>query len=125
MTEKIKRLYSKPVAEQIVTVDRQQDEALADALAQRRGVIPHLPINARGPSLVLGTSDYWDLPRSDHRAYLMGYRYFSHEPWHWPVFVTHTMNVPYPKSIAFSDSIPIWAFINKVIGTVDPSQRAR
>jgi hypothetical protein len=69
---------------------------------------------------MIGTSSYWDLPQWDSRAYLIGYRYFLHEPWHWPLFVVHTMNVPYPKSIAFSDSIPLFALINKAIATVIP-----
>ena len=30
------------------------------------------------------------------------------------------MNVPYDKSIAFSDAIPIWALVNKAIATVIP-----
>ena len=68
----------------------------------------------------LGTSSYWDLPLTDHRAYMMGYRYFLHEPWHWPVFVVHTMNVPFDKSIAFTDSIPAWAFVNKALATIVP-----
>jgi hypothetical protein len=79
---------------------------------------------AYGPSFAFGTSAYWDLPLTDHRAYLMGYRYFLHEPWHWPLLVTHTMNVPYPKSIAFTDSLPAWAFANKLIATVIPPWRA-
>ncbi len=68
----------------------------------------------------LGTSAYWDLPLTDHRAYMMGYRYFLEEPWQWPVFVVHTMNVPFEKSIAFSDAIPAWAFVNKAIATLIP-----
>lgn len=68
----------------------------------------------------IGTSAYWDLPLTDHRAYMMGYRYFLEEPWQWPVFVVHTMNVPFEKSIAFSDAIPAWAFVNKAIATLIP-----
>ncbi len=73
-----------------------------------------------GPGYLFGTSSYWDLPTDDTRAYLIGYRYFLHEPWHWPVFVTHTMNVPYTKGIAFTDSLPLWAFINKLFATIPP-----
>jgi len=73
-----------------------------------------------GPSFVLGTSSYWDMPSQDHRAYMLGYRYFLDEPWHWPLLTTHTMSVPFAKSIAFTDSIPIWALLHKAIGTVIP-----
>lgn len=75
---------------------------------------------AFGPAHMFGTSGYWDLPQEDSRSYLMGYRYWLHEPWHWPLFISNTINVPYPKSIAFNDSIPIFAFVNKAIATLIP-----
>ncbi|HEY1553405.1 MAG TPA: DUF6311 domain-containing protein, partial [Kofleriaceae bacterium] len=90
----------------------------AYAVAALLGLATYLIVY--GPGHLFGTSPYWDLPQYDSRAYLIGYRYFLHEPWHWPLFVTHTMNVPYPKSIAFSDSIPLFALINKAIATVIP-----
>jgi hypothetical protein len=73
-----------------------------------------------GPGHMFGTSAYWDMPDHDPRTHLIGYRYFLQEPWHWPLFATRTMNVPYRESIAFTDSIPLWALINKVIATVIP-----
>jgi hypothetical protein len=72
---------------------------------------------------IFGTSAYWDLPQEDSRAYLFGYRYFLAEPWQWPVFTVRTMNVPYTKNIVFTDSIPLWALINKIIATVIPPWR--
>jgi len=82
------------------------------------GLVVYLAVFGLGHAV--GTSSYWDLPLTDHRAYMMGYRYFLHEPWHWPVFVVKTMNLPFTKSIAFSDAIPAWAFVNKVIATIVP-----
>ncbi len=76
-----------------------------------------------GPGYVLGTSDYWNMPWLDHRSYLMGYRYFLHEPWHWPIFDARTLNVPYSQSIAFNDSMPLWALTHKAIATVVPPWR--
>lgn len=73
-----------------------------------------------GPGHLLGTASYWDMPQEDSRAYLMGYRYFLREPWHWPLFTTYTINLPDPKSFSLSDGIPIWALINKLIATVVP-----
>ena len=73
-----------------------------------------------GPRHMFGTSPYWDLPQDDQIQYLIGYRYFLHEPWHWPLFATHTMNVPLPESIAFTDSIPLWALLNKTVATICP-----
>ncbi len=73
-----------------------------------------------GPGHMFGTSVYWDLPQEDQRAYLMAYRYWLHEPWHWPLFSSTTMNLPDPKNIAFSDAIPAWAFVNKTLATLIP-----
>ena len=61
------------------------------------------------------------MPYEDFRAYLTGYRYFLHEPWHWPPFSVHGMNVPFTKSIALTDSIPLWAALNKAIATAIPA----
>jgi len=90
----------------------------AYALAAALGFLVYLAIF--GPGYLLGTSAHWDLPLEDSRAYLMGYRYFLHEPWHWPPLVVHEMNVPYTKNIVYTDSIPAWALLNKAIATVIP-----
>ena len=73
-----------------------------------------------GPGHLLGTSAYWQLPQADERMALIGYRYFLHESWHWPIFLSHAVNVPYAKSVAFLDCIPLWALINKSIATLIP-----
>lgn len=75
---------------------------------------------AFGPGHMFGTTTYWDMPQPDQRAYLIGFRYFLQEPWHWPLFATRTMNLPYRESIAFTDSIPLWALVNKLIATIIP-----
>ena len=77
-----------------------------------------------GPGHLLGTSAYWEMPTTDERAYLMGYRYFLLEPWHWPVFASHGIDVPFTKSIAFQDAIPIWALLNKTLATLIPPWRS-
>lgn len=61
---------------------------------------------------LFGTNAHWGFAQQDERMALIGYRYFLYEPWHWPVFVSHAVNVPYPKSVAFLDCIPIWALVN-------------
>jgi hypothetical protein len=73
-----------------------------------------------GAGHLFGTNAYWQLPQADERMALMGYRYFLHAPWHWPVFVSDAVDVPYPKSVAFLDCIPIWALVNKAIATIVP-----
>jgi hypothetical protein len=73
-----------------------------------------------GPGHMFGTSTHWDMPSNDERAYMIGFRYFLQEPWHWPLFVSRRMNLPYRESIAFTDSIPLWALVNKLIATIIP-----
>lgn len=73
-----------------------------------------------GPAHLIGATPYWEMPFQDERQALIGYRYFLHEPWHWPLFVSQAVNVPYPKSVAFLDCVPLWALVNKMIATVVP-----
>lgn len=73
-----------------------------------------------GPGHAIGSSSYWQVPQQDEQMALMGYRYFLHAPWHWPLFASDAVNVPYVKSLAFLDCIPIWALVNKALATVVP-----
>ena len=75
---------------------------------------------AYGVDHAIGTSSYWDMPQQDERMALMGYRYFLLDEWNWPLFVNHSIDVPYTTSVAFHDSIPLWALINKVVSTLIP-----
>ncbi len=79
---------------------------------------------AYGPGNLFGIDGYWEMPRADQRMALMGYRHFLYEPWHWPVFESHTMNVPYATSVAFADCIPLWALFNKLVATLVPPWEA-
>ena len=88
------------------------------AVAAAIGLATYLVVYGTGH--LSGSSAYWTMPQTDERMFLMGYRYFLHEPWQWPVFVSHAIDVPYTTSVAFSDSIPIWALTNKAIATVAP-----
>ena len=90
----------------------------AYALAAAIGMLIYLIVY--GPGHLFGTTAYWDMPQEDSRAYLMGYRYFLAEPWQWPIFTSHTINLPATKSLALSDGIPVWALANKLVGTVIP-----
>lgn len=64
-----------------------------------------------GPGHVVGTRAYWDFPEADSQSYLIGYRTFLHEPWHWAVFDTCTMNAPFTKSIAITDNVLFFAVL--------------
>jgi len=113
------RVTESPLADRVRAWWNTPARALhAYAIAAGIGIVVYMVVY--GPSHALGTSSYWDLPQEDSRAYLMGYRYFLHEPWHWPIFTSHTINVPFTKSLAFSDGIPVWALVNKSIATIVP-----
>lgn len=90
----------------------------AGAIAAALGLAVYVVVF--GPGHMFGTTTYWDMPQPDQRAYMIGFRYFLQEPWHWPLFASRTMNVPYRESIAFTDSIPLWALVNKLIATIIP-----
>jgi hypothetical protein len=92
--------------------------ARAYAIAAALGLLVNVLV--LGVPHLFGSSSYWDLPQEDSRVYIIGYRHFLHEPWHWPIFESSTLNVPFPKSIAFTDSIPLWALVNKIIATIIP-----
>jgi hypothetical protein len=67
---------------------------------------------------ILGISPFWDLPHGDLAQYIIGYRYFLHQPWGWPLFHIQNINVPFGKNLLFSDAIPLFAAINKAIATM-------
>lgn len=73
-----------------------------------------------GVGHLFGTTAYWQMPMVDERMSLMGYRYFLNDSWHWPVFTNDAVNVPYPKSVAFLDCIPVWALFNKALSAIVP-----
>ncbi len=93
----------------------------AYAIAIAVGLVAYLIV--LGPGHLFGTSAYWDMPQDDSRAYLMGYRYFVSEPWHWPLFASHHIDVPFTKSFALSDGVPVWGLANTLIATVIPPWR--
>jgi hypothetical protein len=77
-----------------------------------------------GPSHLIGAGAYWEMPSKDERMYLIGYRYFLQEPWHWPVFTSNGVDAPYAKSVAFLDCIPLWALVNKLVASAVPPWRS-
>jgi hypothetical protein len=76
-----------------------------------------------GAGHAIGASAYWTRPQADEGMALGGYRYFLLGDWHWPVFASDAVNVPYTRSVAFLDCIPLWALVNKAVATILPAWR--
>jgi hypothetical protein len=67
---------------------------------------------------VAGSGVFWDSAVSDRATAMVGYRYFFADAWRWPLLAIGTLNVPDGSSVIFTDSIPIVAFLMKVLRTL-------
>ncbi len=64
---------------------------------------------------LLGTSPYWSHPHGDAAMTLMGWNYFIHDAWHWPLGLTKLTNPPEGVNILFFDTIPLIAIPCKLL----------
>jgi hypothetical protein len=62
----------------------------------------------------------WVLVEGDHRIHFLGWHMFGHERWTMPPGVMVTYGFPIGTSIAYTDSIPIFAFLFKLVRPVIP-----
>src|SRR6266850_207921 len=70
---------------------------------------------------ILGTSAYWNhlqLWDLDRAQALIGWRHFAREPWHLPLFSVASLGYPEGANIIFTDSIPLVAFVFKLLFAV-------
>jgi hypothetical protein len=67
------------------------------------------------PSVLLGTGPFWDAPNyPDMLQHLSAARYFLHDSWRFPVFLTRLIMPPDGVSVVFLDVNPLLAFLAKV-----------
>ena len=67
------------------------------------------------PSVLLGTGPFWDAPNyPDMQQHLSAARYFLHDSWRFPVFLTKLIMPPDGVSVVFLDVNPLLAFLAKV-----------
>ncbi|MBN1980742.1 MAG: hypothetical protein JW795_04375 [Chitinivibrionales bacterium] len=67
------------------------------------------------PGFLLGYGSFWDLQVGDVSTHLTGMRYYIRDAWRFPLFYVDTLNYPDGSNIIFTDSLPLMAFVAKVI----------
>lgn len=70
-------------------------------------------------SFLMGHSTVTDY--GDISQHISGWWYYMHEPWHFPLLHTYSLDHPEGVSIAFTDSIPIAALFFKLLITFLPN----
>ena len=67
------------------------------------------------PSVLLGTGGFWSAPNyPDMQQHLSAARYFLHDSWRFPVFLTRLIMPPDGVSVVFLDVNPLFAFFAKL-----------
>ncbi len=67
------------------------------------------------PSVLLGTGPFWTAPNyPDMQQHLSAARYFLHDAWRFPIFLTKTILPPDGVSVVFLDVNPLLALFAKV-----------
>jgi putative flippase GtrA len=64
---------------------------------------------------ILGESAYWSAPEGDPMAHVIGMRYFLADEWRFPLFQTRLIAPPEGVNIIFTDSLPLFALIAKLL----------
>ncbi|MBE0464345.1 MAG: DUF6311 domain-containing protein [Halomonadaceae bacterium] len=57
----------------------------------------------------------WLLQEGDLLQHFLGWHYYRHEPWDWPIGALHTYGTEVRSSIVFTDSLPLLAIPLKLI----------
>ena len=67
------------------------------------------------PAVLLGTGPFWDAPNyPDMQQHLSAARYFLHDSWRFPVFLTKLIMPPDGVSVVFLDVNPLLALFAKI-----------
>jgi hypothetical protein len=72
------------------------------------------------PSIINPLHVGW-LANGDPAASYIGWLFFRHEPWSWPLGVVHNLGMEQSSSIVYSDSIPLLAIVFKLLRAWLPS----
>jgi hypothetical protein len=73
-----------------------------------------------GPSTLNPTNEHWLLVGNDVMQHYLGWVFFRHSPWSFPIGLNPANGLEFSSSIVFSDSIPLLAFIFKFLSPVLP-----
>jgi hypothetical protein len=63
----------------------------------------------------IGTVSAFRWPQGDMELYLTGAKYFIHDDWRFPLFVTSFIERSYQQSMVMTDFVPVCALIAKII----------
>lgn len=67
------------------------------------------------PSVLLGSGSFWSAPNyPDMQQHLSAARYFLHDSWRFPIFLTRLIMPPDGVSVVFLDVNPLFAFFAKL-----------
>jgi len=66
-----------------------------------------------GTSILDPTHVTWLLSSGDAATHYLGWAFFRHEPWHWPLGVVRDYGIPEGTSVFYTDSIPLLALFLK------------
>ena len=69
---------------------------------------------------IFPTNDEWLLLGGDMTQHYLGWLFFRFDDWHWPLTVTDQILYPFQTSIAYTDSIPLWAIFFKLFSSILP-----
>ena len=69
-------------------------------------------------SFLRGEVSYFTWPDGDVQQYLTGGKYFIYDAWRFPLFVSALVERSEPQSMVFTDCIPLFALIAKIIYTL-------
>lgn len=73
-----------------------------------------------GARFIWGTSSYWQTHIQDVTQYISGLTAFRNEPWGLPLLRINSINWSTGTSVAFTDAIPLFALVLKVLGPIAP-----
>lgn len=71
---------------------------------------------------ILGEGPYWAAPSGDRMQHIIGMRYFLADEWRFPLFQTHLIAPPEGVNIIYTDSLPLFALIAKLLRPFLPAQ---
>lgn len=73
-----------------------------------------------GPSTLNPTNEHWLLVGNDVMQHYLGWVFFRHSPWSFPIGLNPANGLEFSSAIVYSDSIPLLAFIFKFFSPVLP-----
>lgn len=66
------------------------------------------------------TNEKWLLTGGDLQQHYLGWKFFRSSPWQFPIGEMSNINYPFHASVIFTDSIPLFAIIFKVLSPILP-----